>query len=399
MTMETTMKDQILDIGGLVRDGRLFQPDTDGDRIEAYLPPMGRENHGSNVMELPNGDLLCVWFGGDREGANNVSIALSRLSPGAARWSTPAFLSDDPQRSDQNPVLFPTPDGKLWLLYASQQSHGPAPELWDDKFSDGKLQGIHWNQWTSVIRRRVSTDNGHTWGPVETLFDQPGSFCRNRMLVLSNGDWLFPMYYSRRDGEGVYGNDVSVMQISADQGQTWTEYAVPGSRGRVHPTVIELSPGQLVAFFRSRSADRIYVSRSGDYGRTWTASARTGLPNNNASIQAVKLTSGSIALAFNHLSLNDDPDITLWPPDRYPLTIALSDDGGSTWPYMRNVDMGDGFFGEANKHLNRCLAYPSILQSGDGRIHISYSYRGRQCIKYVSIQESWVRDSCSRFFD
>ena len=177
------------------------------------------------------------------------------------------------------------------------------------------------------------------------------------------------------------------------------EYPVPGSRGRVHPTVIELSPGRLVSFFRSRSADRIYVSHSNDFGQTWTEATRTELPNNNASIQAVKLASGNIVLAFNYLSLNDDPEKTLWPPDRYPLTIALSEDEGRTWPYMRHVDTSDGFFGQANKSLNRCLAYPSIMQSRNGRIHISYSYRGRQCIKYVSIQEDWIRDSLSRFFD
>jgi len=392
-------ENQILDLGLLVNHGQLFRPDTDRDRIEAYLPPMGRENHGSNLMELPNGDLLCVWFGGDKEGAQNVSIALSRLTPNSTQWTPPVFVSDDPTRSDQNPVLFVTPLGKLWLLYASQQSQGKTPESWADKFSDGKLQGIHWNQWTSVIRRRVSEDNGYTWGQMETLFDQPGSFCRNRMEILSNSNWLFPMYYSKRDGEGVYGNDVSVMQISSDHGQSWTESMVPGSRGRVHPTVIELSPGRLVSFFRSRSADRIYVSQSDDFGQTWSKATRTELPNNNASIQAVKLASGNIALAFNHLSLNEDPDKTLWPPDRYPLTIALSEDEGRTWPYMRNVDTSDGFFGQANKSLNRSLAYPSIMQTRDGRIHLSYSYRDRQCIKYVCLQEAWIRDSRSRIFD
>ena len=60
---QTMATNQILDIGQLVSNGQLFRPDTDRDRIEAYLPPMGRENHGSNLMELPNGDLLCVWFG------------------------------------------------------------------------------------------------------------------------------------------------------------------------------------------------------------------------------------------------------------------------------------------------------------------------------------------------
>lgn len=388
---------QILDINSLIREGNLVRT-FDTDRVEAFLPPMGLENHGSNLIELTNGDLLCVWFGGDKEGANNVKIAMSRLPYGVGRWTQPEFLSDDPERSDQNPVLFLTPTGDLWLLYASQLSKGHGPSSWEDKINKNEVRGIHWMQWTSVIKRRISKDDGHSWGPVETLFDSPGSFCRNRMVVLSNGDWLFPMYYCRRDSEGVYGNDVSVMKISKDKGSTWTEHMVPGSQGRVHPTVIELDHGRLVAFFRSRSADRIYVSHSEDFGQNWTNATRTELPNNNASIQAEKLTNGNIVLAFNHLSVNDDPTKTIWPPDRYPLTIAISEDEGQTWPYMRHLDTGDGFFGIQNKELNRCLAYPSIFQSTDKTIHVSYSYLGRQCIKYVRFQEDWIRDSRSRVF-
>jgi predicted neuraminidase len=42
--------------------------------------------------------------------------------------------------------------------------------------------------------------------------------------------------------------------------------------------------------------------------------------------------------------------------------------------------------------LNRRCSYPSIVQTRDGFIHVAYSYRGRQCIKYVRFTEDWVRD-------
>jgi predicted neuraminidase len=157
--------------------------------------------------------------------------------------------------------------------------------------------------------------------------------------------------------------------------------------------VVELGGGELVAFFRSRAADRIYVSRSTDHGRTWTAPARTPLPNNNASIQAAGLRSGRIAMVFNHFSANDDPELAVWPARRYPLTIALSEDGGRTWPYMRHIDPGDGFLGAENEAANRGCAYPTVVQGPDGAIHVAYSYRGRQCIKYVGVTEDWIRDA------
>ena len=115
------------------------------------------------------------------------------------------------------------------------------------------------------------------------------------------------------------------------------------------------------------------------------------LPNNNASIQAATLPSGAIAIVFNHFSANDDPDTPTWPKRRYPLTIALSEDGGKTWPYMRHVDPGDGFFGDANEPGNRVCAYPTVVAGDDGAIHVAYSYRGRQCIKYVRVTEAWIR--------
>ncbi len=58
---------------------------------------------------------------------------------------------------------------------------------------------------------------------------------------------------------------------------------------------------------------------------------------------------------------------------------------------MRNLDWGDDFWGEANQQLNRRLGYPCLMQTRDGMIHAAYSYRGRQCIKYVRFDEEWIR--------
>ena len=374
-----------------VQNGKLFSPPDDSLRLEAFVPSAGHHNHAANLAELPNGDLLCAWFAGSAEGAGDVNIALSRLARGADRWSQPVWVSDDPTRSEQNPVLFPAPDGRLWLLYTAQETRGTTAEEWARRQAAGEAEGTFAMQWTAIIRRRISTDNGWTWGPVETFLGKPTSFCRQRLVVLSNGDWLLPMYYSLH-GQTVHGDDYSVVQISTDRGQSWTECPLPQSRGRVHACVIEVGPGDLRAFFRSRSADRIYVSRSVDYGRVWSPPVPGALPNNNASIQAIRLENGHIALAFNHFSANDDPTATVWPRRRYPLTVAVSDDGGETWPIMRHVDPGDGFAGADSAGLNRPCAYPSLLQTGDGALHLAYSYRGRQCIKHVRFTEDWVRE-------
>ena len=352
-------------------------------------------------MPLKNGDLACVWFGGTQEGLPDISIYGSRLKRGASAWSSPARLSDDPSRSEQNPILFPAPDGRLWLLWTAQVSG---------------------NQDTAVVRYRVSGDDGLSWGPIGTLFDRAGTFVRQPVVVLDNGEWLLPVFYCRSmPGTKWTGDlDVSAVKISADGGKTWTDHEVPGSTGCVHMNVEKLTDGTLLALFRSRWADYIYFSDSADNGRTWTKPAKTMLPNNNSSIQFTRLHNGHLALVFNDMSaeraterrssLYDDievddaghehpaPDVgqsgpsrAFWGAPRAPLTLAISEDEGRTWPRKRNLEVGDGYCMTNNSRdkANREFSYPSIKQTPDGDIHIAFTYF-RQRIKYVRVTEDWV---------
>jgi predicted neuraminidase len=391
------------------RPGCLAHAAGDAQRLECDIPSLCVQAHAANLMPLPNGDLACVWFGGSQEGVADISIYFSRLAKGSVCWSTPVKLSDDPTRSEQNPILFPAPDGRLWLLYTAQKSG---------------------NQDTAIVRCRVSDDNGETWGAITTLFDKAGTFVRQPVVVLDNGEWLVPVFYCRtRPGEKWVGNDdVSAVRISVDQGKTWSEYEVPGSVGCVHMNVEQLRDGSLIAFFRSRWADNIYVSRSTDRGRTWSAPVATDLPNNNSSIQFTQLANGHLAMVFNDISaaqaterrvsLYDEIEdeeagaeesgaaaavavepapsasgrTAFWGTPRAPMTLAISEDGGRTWPYKRNLEVGDGYCMTNNSQLqlNREFSYPSIKQTSDGLLNIAYTFY-RQRIKYVRVAEDWVR--------
>ena len=391
---------------------RLGQPDaavvrpaqTDAARLEAYLPSSCVQNHAANIMPLPNGDLGCVWFGGTQEGIPDISVWFSRLPARGNRWTDPEKLSNDPTRSEQNPILFPAPDGKLWLLWTAQ------------------LSG---NQDTAIVRRRISDDNGQTWGPIETLFDVIGTsgvFVRQPPVVLDNGDIVLPIFYCHgRPGEKWVGSyDTSAVRITSDGGRSWQEYAVPDSTGCVHMNVEKLADGSLLALFRSRWADNIYASRSQDNARTWSAPTPTALPNNNSSIQFTPLANGHLALVFNDInadgvterraSLYDDIEddaggpalkepaaaagerSAFWGVPRAPMTLAVSEDGGRTWPYKRNLEVGDGYCmtNNSREQLNREFSYPSIKQGPDGALHIAFTYF-RQAIKYVRVAEDWVK--------
>ena len=388
-----------MDTGIIDKPETLAPAPGDPARIEAFIPTPCVQNHAAFLMELPGGGLGCVWFGGTQEGVPDISVRFSRLAPGATRWSPAQTLSDDPTRSEQNPLLFPAPDGSLWLLWTAQ---------------------ISGNQDTALIRRRISHDGGANWGPIETMIgEQPGfgTFIRQPIIVTAEGNWLLPIWRCTKPPVGAWTGDLDTSSVmpSADQGKTWTEHAVPHSTGTCHMCILDMQDGTLVAFYRSRWADWIHRSTSSDGGRTWTAPLPTSLPNNNSSIQAIRLADGSIAILFNEssakdatgrrLSLYDDIGGTeepvappaegrsaFWGAPRAPMTLAVSHDGGITWPHRRNLETGDGFCmtNNSKERLNREFSYPSLRQAADGSLHIAYTY-WRQAIKYVHVPLDWVR--------
>ena len=385
------------DTAGLIERPETLAPAPgEPGRVDAFIPTPCVQNHASFLMPLPGGDLGCVWFGGTQEGVPDISVHFSRLAPSATQWSPAERLSDDPARSEQNPLLFPAPDGRLWLLWTAQ---------------------VAGNQDTAMVRRRLSTDGGRSWGAVETLFpEQPGfgTFIRNPIVVTEGGDWLLPIWRCTKPPVGAWTGDLdtSSVMISSDGGANWTEHPVPESTGLVHMSLVPLGGPRLVAFFRSRWADWIYASRSEDGGRCWSAPEPTSLPNNNSSIQATRLADGGIAIVFNdssaadatgrRLSLYDDiggdevapltDRSAFWGAPRAPMTVAISDDEGRTWPHRRNLETGDGYCMTNNSkdRLNREFSYPSVCETADGALHISYTY-WRQAIKYVRVTAGWVR--------
>lgn len=371
------MNRTIIDLPALGDDGRLYR-DTALDMVESLIPNPWRSCHAPGLLELPDGDLLCCWFAGSWEGSADVSIAVARLAAGSSQWEEPVIVSDDPTRSEQNPSLFLAPNGEVWLIYTAQVAHKP------DMPGDLDLQG------TAEIRRKISRDGGRTWGPTEALFARPGSFCRQSIQILSNGRWIFSNFLCAQDGSRL-GNDRTVLQLSDDEGRTWRTVEMPDSRGRVHGNVLEVAPGRLVCLLRSRAADHIYRSVSTDNGETWSAPQPTELRNNNASISALILQSGAMAVVYNDVAFNDDPGRTVWPDQRCPVTVAISEDGGLTWPWRRIVEHGEGFTGPWNDINNRRYEYPTMMQSRDGALHIAYAWGGRKRIKYLCIDEAWVR--------
>ncbi|CAN7516191.1 exo-alpha-sialidase [Aminobacter sp. LjRoot7] len=362
-------------------------------RSEAFLPSPTVQNHAANLSLLSDGTLACVWFAGTMEGMGDISIYMSRLAPGADVWSPPEKMSDDPQKSEQNPMLFNAPDGKVWLLYTSQTS--------------GHQDG-------AVVKRRISSDGGKTFGEVSVLCDTPGTFVRQPIIVNGRGEWLLPAFRCI----GVPGTrwsgdiDTAAVLVSNDAGTSWTMHDVADSIGAVHMNIVPLGGDEMVAVYRNRFSEQVLRSRSHDGGRSWSAPEATNLPNNNSSVQAVRTGDGRIAIVYNHAnaSMSEDRRLSLydeiegeeteasaevvepvgrkavWGVPRAPLSLAFSSDGGESYGTRIDLETGDGFCLTNNSKdgLNREFSYPSILASPDGAIHVAFTYF-RRAIKYIRL--------------
>ncbi len=378
--------------------GEIVQNRNEQGRADAYLPSPCIQNHAANLAFLPDGTLTCVWFGGTMEGMGDISIYMSRLAPGTTRWSQPEKMSDDPAKSEQNPLIFKAPDGHVWLLYTSQTSG---------------------NQDGSIVKYRISTDGGKTFGEVGILCDLPGTFVRQPIVVNGLGDWLLPVFRCvGLPGERWTGDaDTAGVLISSDQGKSWAMTDVPDSVGAVHMNIVPLDGDNLVAFYRNRFAQSVLSSRSTDGGRHWSAPAPVDLPNNNSSIQAVKLKNNAIAMVYNHSNaltsdarrqslydeIEGDDSVgstpvmaperqrAVWGVPRAPLSLAFSKDGGASFPHHVDLDTGDGYCLSNNSKdaVNREFSYPSIVEGPDGVVHIAYTYY-RRAIKYVRLSRDAV---------
>lgn len=118
------------------------------------------------------------------------------------------------------------------------------------------------------IQTAVSTDDGVTWGPVEsTSFANPGSGLD--ALRLNNGHWL--MIYN----DAVMGRNRLAVSISEDEGKTWKSkrYLEEQPTGSFHyPTVAQGRDGAIHAVY-SYSVDGGESMKHAAFNEAWVSEA------------------------------------------------------------------------------------------------------------------------------
>lgn len=331
---------------GDIQIERVFGPET----------KTGPYKHPSSFDELQNGDLYLVCFSGQAEyGDNTAAVFGARLKAGRHRWSKPEVIARNPFYSLGNPVVWQAPDGVVWLFYVTRYG-----ETW-----------AH-----SRITAKISRDGARTWSePFQVTFE-PGTMVRAHPIVLSNGDYLLPVYHEVGEDTEMVGPDCTSFFLRYQPAQRrWTESNRVRSRlGNIQPAVVALSETHLLAFCRrggdyeGRPDGWLVRTESRDGGFTWSEGRDSEFPNPNAAIDLIKLHNGHLLLVFNDSF-----------SERSPLTAAISTDGGRTFPHRRNLIEGEGSF-----------AYPTAVQTRDGRIHVVFTSDERTVIRRAVFDEAAV---------
>lgn len=303
--------------------------------------------HASTIADTPTG-LVAAWFGGTQEKSPDVGIWVSRRDGNT--WSTPVEVANGVQHANLrwpcwNPVLHKANDGPLILFYKV----GPSPSTW-------------WGM------RTESNDGGLTWSRPERLPDQILGPIKNKPIVLASGQLLCPT--SEETSESPSRWTVH-FERSNDLGITWSR-TKPLNDGletsAIQPSILSHGDGRLQAIGRSRQG-KLFSIESDDDGVTWSEMSWLNLPNNNSGTDAVTLNDGRHLVVYNHTTKG-----------RSPLNVSISKDG-KTWEAALVLEDQPGEY-----------SYPAVIQSADGLVHITYTWK-RQRVKHVVVDPEKLKTS------
>jgi predicted neuraminidase len=312
--------------------------------------------HAATILELPDGELLCAFFGGTAERNPDVEIRLSRKPPGGT-WTAPVSIADGVQSEIKrlptwNPVLFQPSGGDLMLFYKV----GPSP-----------------SEWWGVVK--TSKDGGRTWSEVQKL--GPGLIgpVKNKPIQLRDGI-IVSGSSTEHQGWRVH------VERSTDSGKSWKLIGPIESGnqiGAIQPTVLTYSDGRLQMLSRTRSENGFIAQTwSDDGGLSWSPLTRLNLPNNNSGFDGVTLKDGRQLLVYNH-STRDQAG--MGHKGRGILNVALSRDGRA-WEAALVLDHLD--------QPEKQFSYPAVIQTRDGLVHIAYTWH-RDRIKHVVLDPAQLK--------
>lgn len=298
--------------------------------------PSIKSVHASTILKV--GDrLLCAFFGGTKEGNDDVKILLSAFENN--KWSKPVIIASGNSEPCWNPVLFQC-GGETLLFYKTGKK---IPE------------------WKTMLK--TSSDGGKTWSEAKELVggDKGGRGpVKNKPIMLSDGSICAPASIETADCWDCFTD------ISHDCGKTWQrgnfvpfDHSTAQGLGVIQPTLWQ--DGETVYMLMRSSEGKIFKSKSSDFGKTWEPAEKTQLPNNNSGIDCTKLGDGRVFVVYNPISDN-------WGK-RYIIGYSLSGDNAQSFTDCDIIEQSENIFDE--------FSYPAVITDGK-LIYLTYTHNRKE---------------------
>jgi predicted neuraminidase len=365
----------------------------------SIFPFQDKHVHGSSIIELPNGDLLSCWFHGSGERkANDVRIKGSRLKKGSNKWSAVFDMADTPNLPDCNPVLWIDNNEKLWLFWIAVRANRWENSMLRYRTSTDYLnkETPAWNWQDNIILKPGERFSETIQLAFEEHIDEPmwaeyappysrliidaakdpekrqkGWMTRIHPISLESGRILLPLYSD--------GYNISIVAISDDNGNNWRASNPIVGLGPIQPSLVQKQNGHIVAYMRDSGVEpkRILKSISKDNGETWSFAKDTKIPNPSSSIEVLQLKNGNWVMACNDTESS-----------RSQMAILLSFNEGKSWEVKK-------YIGKHEHNSGITLAYPSLIQSSDELIHLTYSLKDKEgkTIQHAIFNEDWIKNN------
>ncbi|MFP6582257.1 MAG: exo-alpha-sialidase [Candidatus Hydrogenedentota bacterium] len=372
---------------------------------ELIFPLESWHNHGSAIVECPNGDMLVCWFHGSGERrSDDVEILGARWVKATGEWTEPFQMADTPEFPDTNCTMIIDQNETLWLLWPVIQANLWESALMKIKKSTNYMMAEGAPEWDVMTIMHVKHEGDYPAKVKEKLAEYMGDakihertqrwidhvntqaedkltrrlgwFTRAHPLILDDGRMLVGLYSD--------GFSFSLVGITDDLGKTW-KYSEPiVGGGNIQPSFAQKKDGTIVAYMRDNgpAPKRVHVSESKDRGETWSkVYDHDELFNPGSGLEVMTMSDGDWVCIYNDKQSG-----------RHSLAVSLSEDEGETWKYTRHLEAHET--GQGGFH------YPSIIEGSDGNLHVSYSYfidvphggeeKGKS-IKYATFSKDWIK--------
>ncbi len=263
------------------------------------------------LRRMPDGSLVCLHYsGGKREPAPENLALITRSHDDGATWSTPE-------------VLFKHDSRCVWPTEIFTEGERPI----------AFIHTFDYHAFYSELRAFMtfSGDSGKTWSEPKTVPGVPPNFSVRQGKVLSDGSWLFPVYWMEQDADWNWKREAgwnwkpswkfrTGVIRSTNGGRSFSLHGYLRNDGLVwEPEVVELEAGHLRMYVRSEGRGVLWQTESFDSGLTWTDLTPSDIPNSGTKFVLFKI--GDAVILVN----NSDP------AGRRHLDLWVSHDGCGTW--------------------------------------------------------------------